>query len=131
MACNKERLSLSQINSLVAIMKAKGYVIYKEPYRLNIVGVRNPSTRPERFDDNFFVFFKNDDGKWVGYKYTGTTDPSTSYLNKGGFSDSNTGTAIVPQGQYVNSYAIGMHNGKYEALVQNKSFCMLRIVIDS
>tara|TARA_B100000963_G_scaffold8974_1_gene7027 strand:- start:8873 stop:9601 length:729 start_codon:yes stop_codon:yes gene_type:complete len=126
MACNKETLSFAQIKSLVAIMKARGYIVYTEPYRLNIVGVRNPSPRPESFDDNFFVFFKDNDGKWIGYKYTGTTDPSTSYLNKGGFKDSTTGIAIVPQGQYVDTYSIGLHNGKYEALVQEKPFCIYR-----
>ena len=36
------------------------------------------------------------------------------------------GTAIVSQGQYVDAYAIGIHHGEYEALVQVQPISVLR-----
>ena len=126
MACNKKNLSFAQIQSIISLMRARGYVVYDQPYRLNIIGVRTPIKIPEDFDDYFYVIYKDDNNKWIGYKYTGTTDPSTSYLNKGGFSDSTSGVAIVPQGQYVDTYKIGKHQGDYDALVQKKSMCIYR-----
>ena len=36
------------------------------------------------------------------------------------------GTAILKQGQYIGSHAIGMHRGKYLALVQQKSLTVIR-----
>ena len=40
-------------------MRKNDYVIYDEPYKLNIVGVRNAQTQPNKFDDSIFVFFKD------------------------------------------------------------------------
>lgn len=36
------------------------------------------------------------------------------------------GTAILAQGQYADSYALGMNKGKYEALVQVKPITVIR-----
>jgi len=36
------------------------------------------------------------------------------------------GTAILAQGQYVNAYQIGMHQGKYKALVQMAPVTIMR-----
>ena len=36
------------------------------------------------------------------------------------------GTAILAEGQYRNAYAIGMHRGQYEALVQVKPITIMR-----
>jgi hypothetical protein len=64
-----------------------------------------------------YVFWKDNDDKWVGKWYTVTTDPGTYYLKVKQLSD--LGTAILKEGQYKDVYKIGPH-GKtgYTALTQ-------------
>lgn len=111
------------IRALLALMKRKGYSINEKPYQLNIVGVRNSSTKPNAFDDTLYVFWKDDNGKWIGKFYTITTDPGTYYLNN---PLSNLGAAILKEGQYVDAYQIGLHRGEYKALVQRKPVTVIR-----
>ena len=125
MSCenNSKILTGLQIRRLVKLMKSRGYVVYTEPFKLNIVGVRNPNTHPEKFDDNMYVFWKNESNQWNGKEYVITTDPSTSYLNKpiGG----NAGTAILAHGQYIDAYKLRTHTG-YPALSQRGNLCIYR-----
>jgi len=120
MACNGKKISKLKINRLLGMMRSKKYVIYKDPYKMNIIGVRNANTDPNEFDDKIFVLFKDDKNKWNGIEYSATTDPSTKYLKRGGY-ESNTGTAILPQGQYLDKWTIRGH-GKtgYMALGQRR-----------
>lgn len=111
------------IRTLLSILKSKGYVIYEKPYQLNIVGVRSNSTAANEFDDLLYVFWKDDKGNWVGKYYTVTTDPGTFWLKN---PSTKLGTAILAQGQYVDSWQIGKHKGKYEALVQAKPVKVIR-----
>ena len=111
------------IRALLALMRRKGYVIYDKPYQLNIVGVRNDSTIPNSFDDTLYVFWKDDSGKWKGKFYNITTDPGTYWLNN---PENPQGTAILKEGQYVNSHQIGLHRGRYKALVQRSPVTVLR-----
>jgi len=128
MSCNAKNLVGVQIRYLLGLLRSKKYVIYKEPYQLNIVGVRNKNTNPQRFDDSLFVFWKNDKNTWEGRKYAITTDPSTNYLKQGGLGsfEGRKATAILPSGQYVDSWKIGSHKGQYKALTQAKSICVYR-----
>jgi len=104
-------------------MRSKNYVIYDKPYQLNIVGVRNAQSQPNKFDDNIFVFFKDDKNDWVVYEYPATTDAGTFFLLN---PMSNLGTAMLKEGQYVNAYAQGYHKGLYLALVQVKAVTTYR-----
>ena len=97
-------------------MRKKNYVIYEKPYQLNIVGVRNAQSQPNKFDDSIFVFFKDDKNDWVSYEYPATTDTGMFYLLN---PMSNLGAAMLKEGQYVNAYAQGIHR-TYPALVQVK-----------
>lgn len=125
MSCeeNSEVLSRFKIRTILGTMKARGYVIYTEPFKMNIVGVRNTDTSPVKFDDTLYVIWKNDKGSWRGKKYIITTDPSTRYLKR---PINKLGAAILPNGQYVDSWKIRKHNGKYYALGQNKPVCVYR-----
>jgi len=123
MACDAKNLSSSRIKRMVALLKAKKYIVYTLPFQLNIVGVRNKNTNPKEFDDSFFVFWKNESNKWEGRKYAGTTDPSTAYLNN---PMNKVATPILPNGQYVDAWKLGKHRGEYTALVQRKEFCVYR-----
>lgn len=99
-------------------MRSQDYEIYTDPYKLNIVGVRNSQTQPNKFDDDIFVFFKNNLRFWKVYKYPATTDAGTFYLLNP--INASLGTAMLKEGQYVNTYKRGLHRGSYLALVESK-----------
>ncbi len=109
--------------SLITLLKQKNYVVYSKPFELNIIGIRHTSTTPNQFDDSLIVLFKNGQNKWEQYKYTITTDPSTYWLANPMQVE---GTAILKQGQYINTYQIGLHRGQYTALVQRKPVTVIR-----
>lgn len=111
------------IRSVLRLMKSKGYRIFDRPYELNIVGIRNPSIVPNTFDDRILVMFKNDKGAWEGKSYKATTDPGTFWLKN---PMNPQGTAVLMQGQYLDSHQIGLHQGRYEALTQKKPVTVLR-----
>src|SRR5437867_680025 len=111
------------LSDIIAAMQAYGYEVYTRPFELNICGVRTDNTTPNRFDDEIDVFFKNNTGQWINYIFPATTDPGTYWL-KNPLSEQ--GTAILKQGQYRQAYQIGLHQGKYYALVQRKPVTVLR-----
>jgi hypothetical protein len=111
------------IRAILLLMRLKRYKVYDKPYQLNIVGIRNESTNPNKFDDTLYVFWKNDKNSWEGKFYTITTDPGTYWLKN---PMSNLGTAILKDGQYLDAYKIGLHKGQYKALVQQKPVTVIR-----
>ena len=110
------------IEKIQNILTKKGYIFNSN---LNIIGVRNKgvgNTITNKFDDTMYVAYK-EQGKWIVKSYTITTDPGKYYminlLNK-------KGCAILVEGQYVNVYQIGLHQGKYPALVQRGTVKLYR-----
>jgi hypothetical protein len=128
MSCDSKKINSVKIKYLLGLMKSKKYVIYNKPFELNIVGVRNKDTNPTKFDDSLFVFWKDDKNNWDGREYAITTDPSTNYLKKGGIGSfkGKLSTAILPSGQYIDTWVIGSHKGQYTALTQAKPICVYR-----
>lgn len=101
------------------------YKVFREDsknYNLNIVGLRNENAEPNSFDDEIWVFWRFNN-KWTLKKYKVTTDPGLSYLQD---PISESGTAILKEGQYHKAYRFGKHRGKYEALVQSKPVTVIR-----
>jgi hypothetical protein len=98
-------------------MRGKNYAINEKPYELNIVGVRNAQSQPNKFDDSIFVFYKDDKNNWVEKEYPATTDTGMFYLLN---PMSNLGAAMLKEGQYLNAYKQGLHKSQYLALVQDK-----------
>jgi len=96
-------------------LKRKGYKIFSRPYELNIVGVRSPSVVPNSFDDFINVFYRDEKGAWVDHTFPATTDPGTYWLRQPMNVD---GTAILVEGQYLDTYTIDLHKGQYLALCQ-------------
>lgn len=84
-------------------------------YNLNIFGIRNPSTVPNRFDDHIGIAYLDPNGAKICKMWDATTDPGTYWLEHPMYPR---GTAIVKPGQYIGSHRLGMHHGEYEALVQ-------------
>ncbi|MFP6733016.1 MAG: peptidoglycan-binding domain-containing protein [Rhodospirillales bacterium] len=103
---------------LMRTLKRKGFDFLDDgrAYHLNIIGVRDPSTNINSFDDQVFLIYRDDNGKQHAVEYSITTDPGEYYtrtelLNKAG-------AAILVPGQYKDAYQLAKHRGKYEALCQ-------------
>lgn len=111
------------LSKIKGILRSKGYEIYTKPNQLNIIGIRSTSTIPNKFDDEIHVFYKVAPLKWFYHVYKATTDPGTFWLRN---PMQPQGTAILAQGQYKGAYRIGLHQGKYKALVQVKPITVIR-----
>ena len=103
-----------------AAVKAKGYKWFENGnYNLNIVGVRNAETLNEvtnKFDDHLTLSYKVD-GEWNYHCFEATTDPGKHWVDN---VLNEAGVAILKENQYRGSHKIGLHQGKYEALRQQK-----------
>lgn len=106
-------------------LKEKDYEIFEtntNPYNLNIIGIRNNNRTPDSFDDRIVVMWKYK-GQWNFNQYEATTDSGLYYLNH---PISPLGTAILKEGQYLHCYCLGLHQGKYKALVQFMPVTVIR-----
>jgi hypothetical protein len=112
-----------------AAVKSKGYVWFEDTankgFDVNIVGVRNSSTGTKVtnvFDDNLTISYK-ENGEWKFFIWAATTDPGKKgvmeFHNKEGVA------RLVPN-QYRGSHMIRLHQGKYEALGQQKNVKVYR-----
>jgi hypothetical protein len=102
-------------------VKAKNYEWFEgdKDYDVNIVGVRNSSTGQKVtnvFDDHLTLSYKVG-GQWNFKSWVITTDPGTKGIMETTNKD---GIARLVEGQYRGSHTIRLHQGKYEALGQNK-----------
>jgi hypothetical protein len=99
-------------------IKDKGYLWFENgDYNLNIVGVRDASKGAQatnEFDDYITLSYKIN-GEWQFHSFKATTEPSPHYLKS---PLNKKGTAILKPSQYRGAYAIGLHQGQYEALRQ-------------
>lgn len=109
------------VEKIISVMRAKNYRVFDTPtvdWNLNIVGIRNASLSPKKFDDLIVVFHKFM-GIWDVTYYPVTTDPSLHYLKN---PMNRKGTAILVEGQYSSTYKIDTHNrgkpGGHKALCQ-------------
>ena len=103
-----------------AAIKAKGYKWFENgDYNLNIVGVRNAETLNEvtnKFDDHLTLSYKVDE-EWNYHCFDCTTDPGKHWVEN---VLNESGVAILKENQYRGSHKIGLHQGKYESLRQQK-----------
>ncbi len=110
--------------SLDIIKKAvadKKYVWFNDDanksYDVNIIGVRNVATGSEVtnvFDDTITLAYK-EYGVWKFHQWQATTEPGKKGMLEG---KAVGGVAFLVPGQYRKSHAIGLHQGKYQALRQ-------------
>ena len=102
-------------------VKKKGYAWFEgtKDYDVNIVGIRNlqPTKHVTNlFDDTLTISYKKD-GVWQFHEWAITTDPGKKAMLE--YSNPK-GVAILVPGQYRGSHMIGLHQGKYEALRQQR-----------
>lgn len=105
---------------LPAVMRRKGYSFFTNGYwNLNIIGIRKDNNKKitNRFDDILVVIYRNKEG-WQKEYFNITTEPGDYYMRKN--LGNPKGTAILVPGQYRGCWKLGLHNGKYKALVQQK-----------
>lgn len=92
-----------------------GVVFESGDWNLNIVGIRTWKGAANRFDDVLHCIYK-ERAQWVDRWWSITTDPGTYWLNhpmnKLGCA------AVVADRQYRGVWRLGLHRGKYLALVQ-------------
>ena len=109
-----------------AAMIKKGFAYFSDgELNLNIIGVRQSSTgnKVTNLFDDFLTLSYNHNGVWVFKKWAATTDPGTKGVKE--FHNA-AGVARLVAGQYRGSHAIGLHQGKYEALKQAKNVKVYR-----
>lgn len=107
-------------------MKAYSYVELENEFRrlgyawptLHLIGVRSAANEKNKFDDNIYLV----NGP-IMFRYTGTTNPGTHWLKN---LLNPKGTAVLKPGQYLDSWKLGLHQGKYKALVQAKPITVYR-----
>lgn len=102
----------------------KGYVWFGDKenkgFDVNVVGVRNmlPGRKVTNiFDDKLTLSYKNENGVWQFHSWDITTDPGTKAMKE--FHNPAGVFRLIP-GQYRGMWAIGLHQGKYEAMRQVK-----------
>lgn len=102
------------IQQLKAIFQTKGYVWPS----FHLIGIRSKADKPNEFDDKFYLIDHNEI-----LEYTGTTNPGTHWLQN---IMNPLGAAVLKQGQYFNTWELGLHRGMYKAWVQVKPVTVYR-----
>lgn len=107
---------LVKLPDVIEALKEKRYLIFEDPFELNIVGIRSADMTPNIFNDKLIAFWKTEDPteEFQFRIWDITTDPGLYWLQH---PTNLEGTAILFPGQYK-SYALDLHRGKYLALCQ-------------
>lgn len=96
--------------------------LFKGEYNLNLVGIRSADAQANTFNDTLCVLFETG-GQTVLMQFAITTDPGLYYREN---PVNVKGSAILKPGHYPKCWAIGLHRGKYPALVQRGSVTVYR-----
>lgn len=118
------------LKQLKAAVLSKNYVWFEDTanksYDVNIISIRNsvPGSKVTNvFDDLITISYKNEKGEWEFYSWACTTDPGKKAVME--FHNTR-GVAIIVPGQYRGSHIIRKHQGKYDALCQDKAVKVFR-----
>lgn len=95
-------------------VEGMGFKVFRGELNVNLIGVRSVARVANVFDDHLHLCYQRD-GKWVERVYEITTDPGAYWLENPMRVE---GTAILVPDQYRGAYVLGLHRGKYEAIVQ-------------
>lgn len=102
-------------DNIKRIIQSKGYSFFTGQYNVNLVGVRSANRTAGSWDDWFFILYQENGVNKIRAFDEFTTDPGSYYLQ---YPINSAGCAITVPGQHRGVWQIGIHNGKYEALVQ-------------
>jgi hypothetical protein len=100
-------------------MEKKGYMFFDGDKELNInlIGIRRDNAGTNEFDDFMVAIYRDNRLREICKIYPITTDPGEYWLEN---PINPRGTAILMPGQYSGTWKLGLHQGKYEALVQRR-----------
>lgn len=106
-----------EIKDIQSRLSKLGYKFYSNgDYNLNIIGIRCGNSSTNRFTDELHLIYKVK-GVWKHDVFKITTKPGLNSL----VDPVNVkGCSILVPGQYPQSHKLGLHKGKYTALVQAK-----------
>jgi hypothetical protein len=108
---------------ILDVLHLNGMKVFSRPHELNIIGIRSSSVISNKFDDVMYLCYNIGGNNWMQHRFKMTTDPGLHFINK---PMNSAGTAIMQNGQYINAYQLGLHRGKYKALVQRKPITVYR-----
>jgi peptidoglycan hydrolase-like protein with peptidoglycan-binding domain len=95
--------------------RSLGHQVWETPNRLWLFGIRGRNRTANSFDDVLGCCWTDERGSKLIKLWPGTTDPGSYWL----LNPSNpSGTAILVQGQYLDTWMIDLHGGHYNALCQ-------------
>ena len=104
------------LDQIKAVLAQKGYKFFDNGvYNLNIIGVRANKVKPDAFDDTIYFIYRDEHTRPNINCFPCTTEPGLDCLIT---PVSSKGTAILVPAQYSGMWALGLHKGEYEALVQ-------------
>jgi len=109
MRYTKEQIEKTLIDNNMRVFKSE----------LNIVGVRNNYQLTDSFEEVIYVW--NDKIPFQEFKIT--TKPGKYWWQNFGKKE---GVAALVEGQYLNTWRLGLHKGVYKALVQSKEVIVYR-----
>lgn len=108
----------------------KGYAWFEDQankgFDVNIVGVRNSALASKvtnLFDDKITISYKDQNDAWQYHEWEATTDPGKKAMV---VLHNVKGVARLVPGQYRGMSTIRKHQGKYEALCQQKECTVFR-----
>ena len=108
----KNKMSVGYLQSICEKM---GYSFFtKGDYNINIIGIRSPQLKANKFDDTMICAYKKL-GVWKLKEWKITTDAGRYWLKH---PMNEKGCALLVPNQYRGVYKIDKHQGRYEALCQ-------------
>lgn len=122
---NTQLAKICTVDNLIKTYERLGYMLFTNDindYNLNVCTIRANNQTAGSFDDLEILFWKYK-GNWTIVTHSATADPSDLSLIT---MKNALGCAILKPGQYLNSHKLGLHRGKYEALVQAKPITVIR-----
>jgi hypothetical protein len=98
-----------------------GYKFYDSGrFNVNLFGIRDSEKTDDGFNGILGVAYIDSFGRPVVIAVNGTTKPGAYWLGEKHIGNKN-GTFVLKEGYYKSCFKMGLHNGKYECLVQAKS----------
>lgn len=111
------------VSQLEAALSSQGWIVHREPLRLNVVVLRKTPGTIDAFDDMLVVFWAEPTGQVRSWACRCTADPGKPSREHPKRRD---GTAVVAVGQMVDGFGFGLHHGEYECLVPLRPVPVLR-----